>query len=198
MLTGVPAQSDLYFSADVEADGPIPGPYSMLSFGLAVAGRYDGRRFAVANPRERTFYAELRPIGEQVDPDALAVSGLDRDALKREGRDPADAMGEAAAWVREEAGDDRPVLVGYPLIYDWMFLYWYFERFARDGSPFGFSSGLDMKTMYQQKSGALLSASGKDDLPEHLRGDAPHRHHALDDAVEQAGIFARLFTWHGR
>lgn len=30
---------DLYFSADVETDGPIPGPYSMLSFGIVFAGR---------------------------------------------------------------------------------------------------------------------------------------------------------------
>lgn len=39
------AQPDLYISADVETDGPIPGPYSMLSFGLAVVGSYDGHRF---------------------------------------------------------------------------------------------------------------------------------------------------------
>ena len=33
---------DVYFSVDVETDGPIPGPYSMLSFALAVAGTFDG------------------------------------------------------------------------------------------------------------------------------------------------------------
>jgi hypothetical protein len=65
MLTTVPSQSDLYISADVEADGPIPGPYSMLSFGLAVAGRYDGDRFVAADPSRATFYAELRPIGDR-------------------------------------------------------------------------------------------------------------------------------------
>ncbi|MGE3671704.1 MAG: hypothetical protein AB7K71_18685 [Polyangiaceae bacterium] len=36
---------DVYFSADVETDGPIPGPYSMLSFALVYAGSVDGRRF---------------------------------------------------------------------------------------------------------------------------------------------------------
>ena len=136
MIGRVPAPPDLYISADIEADGPIPGPYSMLSFGLAVAGRYDGERFTAADPSEATFYAELRPIGDRYDPDALAVSGLDRDALARDGRDPSEAMDKAVAWVGEQAGDDRPVLVGFPLIYDWMFLYWYFERFARNGSPF--------------------------------------------------------------
>jgi hypothetical protein len=36
--------TDIYFSADIEADGPIPGPYSMLSFGLAVAALMAPRR----------------------------------------------------------------------------------------------------------------------------------------------------------
>ena len=36
---------DVYFSADVETDGPIPGPFSILSFALVYAGRFDGGRF---------------------------------------------------------------------------------------------------------------------------------------------------------
>jgi len=32
--------TEVYFSADVETDGPIPGPFSMLSFALVYAGRY--------------------------------------------------------------------------------------------------------------------------------------------------------------
>jgi len=38
-------QVDVYFSADVETDGPIPGPYSMLSFALVYAGTFDGSTF---------------------------------------------------------------------------------------------------------------------------------------------------------
>ena len=37
---------DVYFSADVETDGPIPGPYSVLSFALVFAGTYDGSLFS--------------------------------------------------------------------------------------------------------------------------------------------------------
>jgi hypothetical protein len=198
MLGGVSAQPDLYFSVDVEADGPIPGDYSMLSFGLAVAGRFDGERFEAVDPSARTFYAELAPITDRWVPEALEVTGLNREALAREGRDPRAAMDAAGAWVREQAGKDRPVLVGFPLVFDWMFVYWYFARYASEGSPFDFSSGVDMKTMYQQKARVTLSEAGKDDLPAELRGSAPHRHHALDDAIEQAGIFARLFQWDGR
>lgn len=86
------ARTNIYFSADVEADGPIPGPYSMSSFGLAVAGSFDGTTFAPADPAELTFYAELKPISEQYVPEAAAVSGLDRDRLVREGLDPREAM----------------------------------------------------------------------------------------------------------
>jgi hypothetical protein len=154
-------------------------------------------RFDARDPSVDTFYAELAPTTDQWIPATLEVSGLDREALRRGGRDPREAMDEAAAWVREQAGDCRPVLVGFPLVFDWMFVYSYFVRFAKNGSPFDFSSGLDMKTMYQQKAGVVLSKAGKDDLPPSLRGSAPHSHHALGDAIEQGQIFTRLFEWKG-
>src|SRR6266508_1156457 len=72
---------ELYVAVDVEADGPIPGPYSMISLGMAVAGRPD-----------LTFYTELRPISDDFVPQALAVSGLDRDRLLREAPPAEDAM----------------------------------------------------------------------------------------------------------
>ena len=187
---------DLYISADVEADGPIPGRYSMLSFGLAIAATFDGSTFRPHDPVAATFYRELAPISDEFLPGALEVSGLDRERLVREGADPAAAMGEAAEWVREQAGDYRPVLVGYPVVFDWMFVHWYFVRFA-GGSPFGFSSALDMKTIYQQKARLTLGRAGRTDLPSELLPDRPHTHNALDDAVEQAEIFNRLFEWPG-
>src|SRR2546426_11086620 len=87
---------DLYISADIEADGPIPGKYSMLAFGLAVAGRFDGETFARRAPATATFYRELKPISNEFDVAALKVSGLDRTLLAREGADPTAAMHEAA------------------------------------------------------------------------------------------------------
>src|ERR1700742_3948576 len=53
---------DVYFSADVEPDGPIPGPFSMLSFALVYAGTYDGHKFIRPTRYEQYFYAELKPI----------------------------------------------------------------------------------------------------------------------------------------
>jgi DNA polymerase III alpha subunit (gram-positive type) len=186
------SRPDLYISADVETDGPIPGPFSLLSFGLAIVGRYDGRRFERLPPREQTFYRELRPISDQYEDEALAVNGLDRDRLLREGMAPEQAMEEAAAWVRSVTGAHRPVLVAYPVAFDWSFLYWYFEEFASAGSPFGHSSCLDIRTLYQAITGAVFDRAGKSSMPQSVQAREPHTHHALDDAVEQGELFANL------
>jgi hypothetical protein len=55
---------DVFISVDIEADGPIPGDYSMSSLGAVVV-----------DSSEQTFYAEFRPISDRFDPKAAAVSG---------------------------------------------------------------------------------------------------------------------------
>lgn len=191
---------ELYISVDVEADGPIPGPYSMLSFGMAACGTSDGRDFTPLDPAESTFYAELKPISDEYVPEALAVSGLDRDLLAAEGREPAEAMNAATAWVTEvtAAANASPVLVAYPLGFDWMFLYWYWTRFADTGSPFGHSRHLDLKSLYAAKANAMVTRSTKRQMPPELLSDQPHTHNALDDAIEQAELFQNLTHWPGR
>jgi len=188
--------ADVYFSVDVEADGPIPGPYSMISIGVAVAGFNDGG-FTPADPTATTFYRELRPISDDFVPQALAVSGLDREVLLRDGADPATAMAELSDWVSATADTGRPVVVAYPACYDWMFLYWYLIRFTGT-SIFGHSGCLDLKTLYATKAGVRLSQAVKRAMPRHLQSKRRHTHHALDDAVEQAELFANLMAWDGK
>jgi hypothetical protein len=188
-------RADVYVSVDVEADGPIPGPYSMISIGLAVAGTFESD-FRSTDPTVDTFYRELRPISEEWDPAALAVSGLTRDGLLADGADPGVAMAELVAWVNRIAEGRRPVAVAYPACYDWMFLYWYLLRFT-GGSPFGHSGCLDIKTMYAAKAGVPLGGAVKRSMPRHLLSVRPHTHNALDDAIEQADLFANLMRWDG-
>ncbi|MGW1213899.1 3'-5' exoribonuclease domain-containing protein [Streptomyces sp. NPDC002499] len=191
-------KASLYLSVDIEADGPIPGPYSMLSFGAAVAGVQDADGFTASDPERRTFYRELHPISEEFVPEALAVSGLDRERLRTEGAEPAVALGEFTEWVREVAAEAgaQPVMCGYPASYDWTFLYWYLIRFT-SSSPFGHSGCLDMKTLYATKAGVPLRAVAKGTMPRHLLSRRRHTHHALDDAVEQAELLANLMAWQG-
>jgi hypothetical protein len=188
--------SDVHISIDVEADGPVPGPYSMLALGMSVAGRFDGERFVPADPERAAFYTELRPISETFDSHALRVARVDRDALCRDGPDPHDAMDAAADWVREVSGDDTPVAVCWPLAFDWPFVHYYFVCYAQR-PPFRFSACLDMKTVYQHQAWVTIDRAGKDDLPEELRPRRRHTHHARDDAIEQAELWARLVTWPG-
>lgn len=193
---GAAVRPDLYISCDVEADGPIPGPYSMSSLGAVVAGHFDGETFAPTDPDAHTFYRELRPISDDFVPEAAAVSGLDRAKLVSDGADPATAMAEFAAWIAEVAGDAKPVFVAYPLGFDWMFVYWYLIRFT-GRSPFGHSSCLDLKTLYATKAGARVGRAVKGAMPRHLHSRRRHSHHALDDAKEQADLFANLMRWDG-
>jgi hypothetical protein len=189
--------TDVYISADVETDGPIPGPYSMLSFALVLAGKFGGGSFEAPKDFRTKFYVELQPISNDFQLEALQVNGLDRDRLVREGTHPADAMTKAAEWVREVAGDARPVLVAYPLSFDWLWLYWYFVRFSATGSPFTHSGCFDLKTAVAVKGHLPIGRAGRKNLPRHLRPSDHHSHHALDDAIEQAEIFARVFEWKG-
>jgi hypothetical protein len=188
---------DVYFSADVETDGPIPGPFSMLSFGLVYAGCFDGKAFSRPARFSQTFYRELRPISNEFQIDALKVNRLDRDQLARGGVTPETAMSEAAQWITEIAGEGRPILVAYPLSFDWSFLYWYFIRFSLSGSPFNHSQCFDIKTAFAVKARVPIASAGRSKLMPGLRPNGIHSHNALDDAIEQAEVFANLFEWGG-
>jgi hypothetical protein len=61
-----------WIMVDVEADGPIPGDYSMIEIG-AVLVDVDRQDLS------RRFDANLKPISDQFLPDALAVSGYSRE-----------------------------------------------------------------------------------------------------------------------
>lgn len=183
--------ADVYFSVDVETDGPIPGPYSMLSFALVPAGRMDGRRYAPPTAYDDVFYVELRPISEQFEKAALAVNGLDRERLMREGLDPSDAMRSAVDWLRARCAGGEPVLVAYPLGFDWSWLHWYFVQFVGT-SPFKHSRAFDLKTAVAVTEGIPISGAGRSRLPESLVANRAHTHHAADDAIAQAEIFSKL------
>jgi 3'-5' exoribonuclease-like protein len=188
---------DAYFSADVETDGPIPGPYSILSFAIVYAGSFDGKHFIRPRKYEKAFYKELKPISNDFQEEALRINGLDRARLCIEGSLPQDAMTEACRWVKSNSGNAKPVLVAYPLSFDWAWLYWYFIKFSADGSPFGYSRCFDIKTAHAVKATIPISAAGRSRLDPLLLPIQKHTHHALDDAIAQAEIFANVFEWEG-
>ncbi len=188
---------DVYFSADVETDGPIPGPFSILSFALVYAGSFDGKNFERPSNFDKILYRELKPISENFLEEALNINGLDRNRLIIDGEDPDSAMNAASKWVRSISGIGKPVLVAYPLSFDWTWLYWYFVMFSKDGSPFDYSRCFDIKTALAVKGRIPISEAGRSKLPRTLKSGRDHTHHAVDDAIEQAEIFANIFEWGG-
>jgi hypothetical protein len=189
---------DAYFSADVETDGPIPGPFSMLSFAIVYAGSFDGKCFKRPQNYQTYFYKELRPISDQFQEEALKINGLDRDRLLKDGGAPEQVMAEASRWVKTVAGEVNPVLVAYPLSFDWSWLYWYFIRYSPEGSPFGYSRCFDIKTALSVKARIPICRAGRARLDPSLGSNLAHTHHAIGDATEQAEIFANIFEWEGK
>jgi hypothetical protein len=111
------------------------------------------------------------------------------------GEDPAFAMTRVARWVRQQSGSARPIFAAWPLGFDWMFCYWYFVQYADGGSPFGHSLHIDIKTLYAARSAEPVHRSIKRNMPASILGERPHTHHALEDATEQAVLFANIFEW---
>lgn len=154
-----------YVMVDIESDGPIPGDYSMISFGAVI----------VEPGLSRTFYGKLKPISEKWIPEALKVSGFSRDdVLKFD--DPAEVMRQFDGWLKENV-KDRPMFIADNNGFDWQFVNWYFHHFLAK-NPFGFSS---------TNLGSLYKGLVKDTSPnfKHLR-KTKHTHNPVDDAVGNA------------
>src|SRR5207302_10075811 len=155
--------SEIYVSTDVETDGPIPGPHSMLSFASAA---YRADKTMVS-----TFSADLKTLqGAAPSPVTMDWWNEHRDAYeatRRNQLDPAEAMRRYVFWLKGLPG--RPVFVGYPASFDFLFVYWYLIRFAGE-SPFSFSA-LDIKTYAM----ALLKCDYRDavkrNMPKHWFDD---------------------------
>ncbi len=150
---------------DIESDGPIPGDYSMISFGAAL----------VEEGLCKTFYGQLKPISEKFIPEALDVSGHTREETLAFG-EPKQVMDDFKTWLKEVC-QDRPIFISDNNGFDWMFVCWYFHHFLGE-NPFGFSS---------QNLGSLYKGLEKDTFKtfKHLR-KTKHTHHPVDDAKGNA------------
>jgi hypothetical protein len=154
-----------WFVVDVEADGPIPGKFSMVSFGAVL----------VTPTLDKTFYGQTRPVSEQFDPKALEISGHSREQHQTFD-DPADVMRRFAEWLRATS-NGRPIFISDNLAFDWQWINYYFHFFLGE-NPFGFSG---------RRIGDLYCGMVKDSFAQwkQLR-KTTHTHHPVDDAKGNA------------
>ncbi len=156
---------------DVEADGPIPGDYSMVSFGAVVVDR----------TLDKTFYGQLKPISILFDPSALQVSGHTREQTFGF-EDPKIVIKKFDEWITANS-TGRPMFISDNNGFDWQFINWYFYHFLLK-NPFGHSS---------TNLGSLYKGVVKDMHRnfKHLR-KTKHTHHPVDDAKGNAEAFITL------
>jgi DNA polymerase III alpha subunit (gram-positive type) len=102
--------------------------------------------------------------------------------------EPGQAMGQFVSWVNGLSG--KPVFVGYPATFDFLFVYYYIVHFGYD-SPFSFSA-LDIKTYACAMMKTEYRQSTKKNMPKRWFPATPHTHVALDDAVEQGQLFINM------
>lgn len=176
--------AEIYISTDVETDGPIPGPHSMLSFGSAA---YTADKQLVA-----TFSANLETLdGATAHPQTSAWWATQpeaRAACRSDLQPPAVAMRAYVDWIKSLGG--KPVFVAYPAGFDFLFVYWYLIRFVGE-SPFSHSA-LDMKTYAMALLKTGYRDSTKRNMPRDWFDKLPHTHVALDDAIEQGALFCNM------
>lgn len=172
--------NEAYISVDVETSGPNPSDYAMLSIGACT----------ISEPRE-TFYIELKPDRDGSVSEAMAISKLSLDDLRKNGTPAKEAMQKFSDWVSSVLPKNaQPVFTAFNASFDWMFVNDYFHRYLGH-NPFGHKA-LDIKALYMglRKTKWLQTSynivNKKTGLEELLS------HHALEDAIQQARIFEIL------
>ena len=178
--------SEVYVSTDVETDGPIPGPHSMLSFGSAA--------YLADKQLIGTFSANLETLpGATGAPDTMAWWQTQPEAwaaCRKDLQPPEKSMRDYLVWLKQLPG--KPVFVAYPAAFDFLFVYWYLIRFTGE-SPFSHSA-LDIKTFAMALLKSGYRDSTKRNMPRRWFDDLPHSHQALDDAIEQGALFCNMLA----
>jgi 3' exoribonuclease, RNase T-like len=180
----MPESIEIYVSTDIEADGPIPGPHSMISFASAA--------FSADQQLLDTFTVNLETLpGAVGHPDTMAwwAGQPEAWAASRQNlQSPAPAMQKYSDWLQALPG--QPVFVGYPAAFDFMFIEWYLIKFVGN-SPFRHSA-LDIRSYAMAYLKQPYNRSGKKDLPVEWLEGLSLTHEALDDAIQQGRLFGNL------
>lgn len=170
------AEMPRYVSVDVEASGPIPGDFSLLSIGACFV-----------EDTNNQFYVELKPISLNFNDAAIFISGLNLKALTTSGEEPRVAMEKFEDWLKQI---QNPIMIGYSTTFDWMFICYYFHHFL-GRNPLGHSA-IDMKALYMGAMNCDWKIASKKSMSAKMEVEFNNTHNALEDAIEQAKLFSAI------
>jgi hypothetical protein len=157
-----------YIVVDVEADGAIPPKYSMVCFGAVI----------VEPTLTKTFYGKTKPISNEWDADALAVSGFSREEHEKFD-DPKMVMENFAAWLSKNS-NGKPTFISDNPAFDWQWINYYFHTYLGK-NPFGFSARRIGDLYCGMKMDTGLNAEWK-----RLYRKTKHDHNPVHDAIGNA------------
>jgi len=206
------AKGERYFSIDVEASGPIPGLWWMPSFGCCPTDDVQDGFKALLRPLEECYPDKISTLAKEDDPGAMKVVAqgtpdFEWDTNKSDddncdelyhhyldiGEHPKAAFSRFKDWLHERSRklNLRPYVVGAPLSFDFMWLYWYYHFVMGEMPAFGFS-GLDMRSYFMGMHGVPGLKTNKRAYKKLYPTDIPHTHDPLDDAREQGDIWRQM------
>ncbi|MDP2683469.1 MAG: exonuclease [bacterium] len=186
-------KKEIYISCDIESDGPIPGPNSLLSIGSAAF---------IDSELIGTFSANLKQLPDAKMDVKTKTEFWDKnpiawEACRENTEDPIRAMKRYVDWLKglEQQYNYKVVFVGYPAGFDFTFIYWYLIKFV-NYSPFSFSC-IDMKTLSMAIMKKPFRDCTKRAMPKKWFDEIKakglvHSHIALDDAIEQGYLFCAM------
>lgn len=150
---------------DVESDGPCPGLYNLISFGLVCVG----------DPAQ-SFLGEVAPV---LDNPGIAaareVSGVSFE-IQKTYRAPEQVMSEAKSWLDQIAGPGRrPIFWSDNPAFDWQFWNWYCHKYL-GANPAGFSARRIGDLDAGRRGEPLNTSAFK------KRRETAHTHNPVDDA----------------
>jgi len=177
-------EREIFVSTDVETDGPVPGAYSMLSFG-SVALTAEKETIGV-------FCANLHTLpGASQDEATMQWWKTQSSAWQAHRRDlqqPQEAMKRYLGWLKALPG--KLIFVGYPAAFDFMFICWYLITFTGE-NPFSLDV-LDMKTFAWCLLNEPFYKISKSKMPKQWFDSCEKTHVALEDAREQGLLFCNM------
>lgn len=174
--------NELFFSVDVETDGPIPGPHSMLSLGCVALD--------IEGTEHGTFSANLETLpGAAPHPETTAwwkTQPKAWAACRKDLETPEVAMKRFNDWVESFPAREK-TMVCCPAGFDFTHVVWYLVQFTGQ-SPFNFQC-VDMRSFIMGLRGKRHRQTSRRYWPKRWHNPLPHTHVALDDAREQGMSF---------
>jgi hypothetical protein len=183
-------QNDMFFSTDVETDGPLVGIHSMISIG-SVAFDTNGQEIS-------SFSMNIKELdGAVQDQNTMKWWSEQPEVWKStrvDQKTATEVMRLFQTWVNgiAEPRNVRPIFLAYPIGFDYAFVRWYLLKFT--GKDIFQLATVDIRSYAMRAVNCSYSDFSFKKLPErYMKNTNELSHFAIDDARIQGKIFMNMW-----